>query len=71
MKKEFTLRESDSFIELYKLLKLLDLVQSGGEAKMRIHGGEVALNGEIETRKRKKLISGDIVIFNNTTIVIQ
>lgn len=49
------------FIELFKLLKAAAICASGGEAKMLIEEGEVAVNGEIETRKRKKLRSGDIV----------
>lgn len=48
-------------IELYKLLKLEGLASSGGEAKMMIGDGLVALNGEIETRKRKKIVSGDVI----------
>ena len=54
------------FIELYKLLKYENLVQSGGEAKFVIAEGLVQVNGEIETRKRKKLFAGDIVEFNDT-----
>ncbi|GGM40017.1 hypothetical protein GCM10008956_15570 [Deinococcus arenae] len=37
------------------------MVETGGEAKFRVQGGEVRLNGEIETRRRKKLRRGDIV----------
>jgi ribosome-associated protein len=57
-------------IELYKLLQLVDLATSGGEAKQIISRGEVSLNGENETRKRKKLVPGDIVIFNATRIMV-
>ncbi len=48
-------------IELYKLLKFADLAQSGGEAKYVIAQGWVRVNGGIETRKRKKIVSGDQV----------
>lgn len=48
-------------IELYKLLKFEGLASSGGEAKMMIGDGLVTLNGEIETRKRKKIVSGDVI----------
>ncbi len=37
------------------------LVETGGEAKFRVQNGEVKLNGEIETRRRKKLQRGDLV----------
>ena len=50
-------------VELYKLLKFHGLASSGGEAKMIIGDGLVAVNGEIETRKRKKVFSGNIVEF--------
>ena len=48
-------------IELYKLLKLANLAGSGGEAKMLIADGIVQVNGAVETRKRKKIVAGDIV----------
>ena len=52
------------FVELYKVLKFEGLSQSGGEAKLAIANGEVRVNGEVETRKRKKLIPGDIINFD-------
>lgn len=51
----------DEYIELYKLIKLLDLVDSGGEAKQIVANGFVVRNGEIETRKRAKIVRGDIL----------
>ena len=50
-------------IELNKLMKYESLVSSGGEAHAAIDGGLVKVNGVIETRKRKKLITGDVVEF--------
>ena len=52
-------------VELYKLLKFESMVSSGGEAKFVISEGLVLVNGEVEKRKRKKLLSGDIVEFDN------
>ena len=49
----------DDYIELFKLLKVLDLVDSGAHAKMIIADGYVVRNGEIELRKRAKIIAGD------------
>ena len=51
-------------VELYKLLKFEGLAASGGEAKFLIAQGQVTVNGEVELRKRKKLMAGDIVEFN-------
>ena len=50
-------------VELYKILKFENLVMSGGEAKHVIVEGLVTVNGEVETRKRKKIFAGDIVEF--------
>ena len=51
-------------VELHKILKFEGLVPSGGVAKLAIESGDVLVNGEVETRKRKKIVSGDIVEFN-------
>lgn len=50
-------------VELYKILKFESIVSSGGEAKAVIDDGQVLVNGLVETRKRKKIISGDIIEF--------
>ena len=50
-------------VELYKILKFEGLVSSGGEAKSVIADGRVFVNGEIETRKRRKIIAGDLIEF--------
>ncbi len=49
------------YIELQQALKLAGLVETGGHAKALIQGGEVRVNGEVETRRRKKLYPGDVV----------
>ena len=58
-------------VELYKILKFEGMVSSGGEAKMVIAEGQVLVNGEAETRKRKKMMSGDTVQFNDEIIRLQ
>lgn len=58
-------------VELYKLLKFEGLVASGGEAKFLIAEGHVTVNGEIETRKRKKIVSGDIIEFGDVTLKLE
>lgn len=50
-------------IRLDQCLKLLNLVQSGGEAKHLIQGGQVLLNGVVETHRSKKIASGDVISF--------
>ena len=58
-------------VELYKLLKFEGLAGSGGEAKFLIAEGNVSVNGQIETRKRKKIVSGDIIEFGEITLQIK
>jgi ribosome-associated protein len=57
-------------IELYKLMKFENLAMSGGEAKMLISEGYVRVNGEVETRKAKKIFAGDVVSFEREQIQI-
>jgi ribosome-associated protein len=54
--------------ELHKIMKFENMVQSGGEAKFAISEGLVRVNGDVETRKRRKIMSGDIIKFEGTTI---
>jgi ribosome-associated protein len=55
-------------VELHKILKFEGLVPSGGVAKLAIESGDVMVNGEVETRKRKKIVAGDIIEFNGEKI---
>ena len=48
-------------ITLGQALKASNIVGSGGEAKVLIQGGEVRVNGEVETRRGRKLEEGDVV----------
>ena len=58
-------------VELYKILKFEGIASSGGEAKAAIAEGLVMVNGEVETRKRKKIVAGDIIEFGDEKIRIQ
>ncbi len=66
----FTLEKFD-FIELNKLLKITQLVSSGGEANQLISEGHVNVNGKTETQKRKKLRSGDVVDLNGQVVEVR
>ena len=63
----FDLKEE--YIELYKLLKVLDLVNTGGQAKMIVADGYVKRNGETEVRKRAKIVSGDVLIVGDDVTI--
>ena len=62
--------EGHEYIELNRLLKLLNMTESGGQANMFIAKGEVIVNKVVETRKRKKLRKGDIVDFGGEIVEI-
>jgi len=56
--------------ELYKILKFEGIVASGSEAKSAIDDGQVVVNGEVETRRRKKIVAGDVIECMDTAIKI-
>ncbi len=67
---KFELNKEDEYIELYKLLKAENLVESGGMAKNLIAEGYVKLDGKTETQKRKKVRRGMVVKFEDDTIEV-
>ena len=67
----FTLRDTDEFITLQNLLKVENIVATGGEAKYVITDGLVQVNGEPECRRGRKLHSGDVVTFEDYEITVQ
>lgn len=64
----YTLNEP--YIELHKLIKLLDLVDTGGQAKVLIENAHVFRNGEIETRKRAKIKKGETITIGDVVIEV-
>ncbi len=65
-----TVEIKDEFIKLGQLMKLAGVVDSGLDAKIFIQDGEVSVNGEIETRRGRKLYDGDEVdCFDNHIVV--
>ena len=67
---EVQIRETDDFIKLGQALKKAGLVGSGVDAKEVIQNGEVEVNGEVDTRRGRKLYDGDKVSFNGEELVI-
>jgi ribosome-associated protein len=57
-------------VELYKILKFEGLTTTGGEAKLLIGDGQVTVNGDVETRRRRKMLSGDIIGFRGEEILL-
>lgn len=65
------LRETDEFIKLGQALKAAGLVESGVEAKEVIQDGMVTVNGEVDTRRGRKLYQGDTASFDGQEIKIE
>lgn len=59
------------YIRLDHLLKLGGAVDTGGQAKFAIQGGEVLVNGEICTMRGKKMRDGDTATFSGKTFVVR
>ena len=58
------------FIKLQDLLKFANLVETVGEAKERIQGGEVRVDGEVCTMRGKKIRAGDVVLFAGQELTV-
>ena len=68
MAEEFKIK--GEYIELIQLLKAMGIAQTGGHAKMIVDDGVVFRNGEVETRKRAKLIIGDVIEIDDIRITL-
>jgi ribosome-associated protein len=65
-----TIAIRDASIRLGQLLKLADLVDDGGEARAVLAQGLVEVNGEVETRRGRQLVPGDVVTMAGQTVGI-
>ena len=66
-----TIRLKDDYIKLGQALKAAGVVESGVDAKFAVPDGLVKVNGQTETQRGKKLVSGDKVEYDGETIVIE
>ncbi len=57
-------------IRLDHFLKFTGLAETGGHAKLLIQNGEVSVNGEVETRRRRKLYAGDVVTVDGNELAV-
>ena len=60
----------DEYIKLGQLLKLTNMVSSGVEAKIVIQNGEVMVNGEVDTRRGRKVYPQDVVEFDGKQVIV-
>ena len=61
---------SDEFIKLGQALKLANLVSSGVEAKIFVQNGEVKVNGEVDTRRGRKLYPQDVFEYDGKQVTV-
>jgi ribosome-associated protein len=65
-------REMDAeTIKLDQFLKLMGVVQTGGEAKLLIQNGDVKVNGSVEVRRGRKLVEGDRISVLGDTLTVE
>ncbi len=62
---------AENLIRLDDFLKFCGVVGTGGQAKVLIQAGEVTVNGEVETRRRRRLNPGDVVRLLGEPFVVQ
>ncbi len=65
-----TIKIKDEFIKLGQAMKLAGLVGNGSDAKEIIQDGNVKVNGEVDTRRGRKLVPGDIFSYNGTDVKV-
>ncbi|PKL39367.1 MAG: RNA-binding protein [Candidatus Riflebacteria bacterium HGW-Riflebacteria-1] len=68
--KPLTFELTEDFIELIKLLKFVGICQTGGQAKLAVENGLVKVDGEVESRKRRKLRKGMRVEIEGQTVLV-
>ena len=65
------IRDGEEFIKLGQAMKKAGLVGSGLDAKMLIQDGQVKVNGEVDTRRGKKLYPGDSFEYDGNTVKVE
>ena len=71
IKREIKIREDEEYITLNVLLKIADIIPTGGMAKMYLQENYVLVNGEKENRRGRKLYRGDVIEVENKAFIIK
>ena len=66
-----SIKIKDDFIKLGQAMKLANLVSDGVEAKIVIQDGQVTVNGEVDTRRGRKLVPGDVFVFEGNEVKVE
>lgn len=67
----FHLRAGEEFIRLGQVLKAAGFVENGGQAKEVIQDGFVSVNGEVETRRGRKMYPNDVVSYEENELTVK
>jgi ribosome-associated protein len=59
------------YIQLNQLIKIMGWCENGAEANSFIDEGLVKVDGNVEYRKRNKLVSGNIIQFNTQIVLVE
>ena len=70
VQKSIKLRKDEDFITLGVLLKLVGIIDTGGQAKWFLNENAVLVNGEEENRRGRKLYHGDQILVQNQSFII-
>ena len=70
-KREIKIREDEEYITLNVLLKIANIISTGGMAKIYLQENIVLVNGEEENRRGRKLYRGDVIEVENKTFIIK
>ena len=63
--------DDSPIIRLDQFLKAHAVVGTGGQAKLLIQDGQILVNGEVETRRRKQLKNGDVVQYEDLQLTVE
>ena len=66
-----SIKIKDEYIKLGQAMKLAGMVGSGIDAKMVIQDGQVTVNGEVDTRRGKKLYPGDVFTYDGQSVKVE
>ena len=69
--KEIKIRQDEEYITLNVLLKITDLIDTGGQAKFFLQNNTVYVNGELENRRGRKLYRDDVIKVNGQAFIIK
>ena len=69
--REIKIRKDEEYITLNVLLKIADIIPTGGMAKVFLQENVVLVNGDEENRRGRKLYRGDVIVIGKQSFIIE